>query len=74
MGGGVDNRLFVQTQPNMPGAWILSAQIITPAGRPASSEPATQACAGNTSTTKTCDAYDHQQTSYPTRPTTQPAL
>jgi hypothetical protein len=57
MGGGVDNRLFVQTQPNMPGVWILSTQIITPAGRPASSEPATQACAGNTSTTKTCDAY-----------------
>jgi hypothetical protein len=49
--------LFVQTQVNMPGDWVLSTQIITPAGRPASSEPATRACTGATSTTKTCDAY-----------------
>ena len=49
--------LFVQTQVNMPGDWVLSSPIITPAGRPASSEPATRACTGATSTTKTCDAY-----------------
>jgi hypothetical protein len=50
--------LWVQPpQPDIPGAWILSNQIITPAGHPASSEPATQACTGNTSTTQACDAY-----------------
>jgi hypothetical protein len=49
------DRLYLQTQPNIPGAWILSSQIITPTGRPASTEPATQACAsGNASA---CDAY-----------------
>ncbi len=36
---------------------LSSSQIITPAGRPASSEPATRACTPATSTTKTCDAY-----------------
>jgi hypothetical protein len=41
----------------MPGDWVLSSQVITPAGRPASSEPATRACTGATSTTKACDAY-----------------
>jgi hypothetical protein len=48
--------LFVQTQPDMAGAWILSTRIITPAGRPASSEPATRACMGDTATARTCDA------------------
>jgi hypothetical protein len=48
-------RLYLQTQPNIRGAWILSSQIITSAGRPASTEPATQACAsGNASA---CDTY-----------------
>jgi ABC-type transport system involved in multi-copper enzyme maturation permease subunit len=52
-GGG----LWLQTPPpDIPGAWILSSQITTPAGRPVSSEPATQACGPNTST-QTCDAY-----------------
>jgi len=55
--GGVPG-LFVQTQqPDMPGSWILSTRIVTPAGRPASSEPATRACVGDTVTAKTCDAY-----------------
>jgi hypothetical protein len=49
--------LFVLTQPAVPGAWILSTRISTPAGRPASSEPATGACMGDTATAKTCDAY-----------------
>ena len=39
MGSGDDGSLFVQTQPVIPGAWVLSNQIVTPAGRPASTEP-----------------------------------
>jgi hypothetical protein len=55
---GVDNsgNLVVQTQPGIPGAWILSSQIITPTGRPASTEPATRPCTENGSG-QTCDAY-----------------
>ena len=48
--------LFVQTQPEIPGAWILSSQIITPAGLPAASEPATKAC-GEDGSAQGCDAY-----------------
>jgi hypothetical protein len=49
--------LFVQTaSPDIPGAWILSSQIITPADRPSSSEPATRAC-GKDATAHSCDAY-----------------
>jgi hypothetical protein len=56
---GPGNRpgLFVQTQPDIAGAWLLSNQVITPAGRPVSTEPVTQACAGNTSTLQSCRAY-----------------
>jgi ABC-type transport system involved in multi-copper enzyme maturation permease subunit len=56
MGFGNNGRLVVQTQPNIPGAWILSSQIVTPAGRPASSEPATQACERN-GAAQACDDY-----------------
>ena len=42
---------------SLPGAWLLSNQVITPAGRPASTEPATQACAGTASTMQSCSAY-----------------
>jgi hypothetical protein len=50
--------LWVQPpQPDIPGAWILSNQVTTSAGRPASSDPASPACTGNTSTTQACHAY-----------------
>jgi hypothetical protein len=53
---GSDNgSLMVGASVNIPGAWILSNQIITPAGRPASTE-APQVCAQNV-TIQTCDAY-----------------
>ena len=39
MGYGDDGNLIVQTQPVIPDAWVLSNQIVTPAGRPASTEP-----------------------------------
>ena len=48
-------RLYLQAQPDIPGAWILSSQIITPAGRPATTEPATQACASGSASA--CDSY-----------------
>jgi hypothetical protein len=50
-----NGRLLVIEPANMPGAWIYSSQIITPAGQPASSEPATQAC--GTGNGQACDAY-----------------
>ena len=53
-----DGRMVVQTAPpDLPGAWILSNQLTTPAGRPAPTIPATQACASNTSSGQTCNAY-----------------
>jgi ABC-2 family transporter protein len=48
--------LFVATQTQVPGAWMISSEIITPAGRPASTEPATPACGGN-ATLQSCHAY-----------------
>lgn len=42
--------------PDLPGAWVLSTQLTTPADRPASTIPATQACASNTSSGQTCSA------------------
>jgi hypothetical protein len=55
-GIGPGGSLVVFTQPDIPGAWMLSSQIITPAGRPAASEPATKAC-GYNATHQGCDAY-----------------
>ena len=56
-GYGNGGTLMVQTAPpDIPGAWILSSPVTTPAGRPPSSEPATQACGPNT-TSQVCDAY-----------------
>jgi hypothetical protein len=53
-----DGRMLVQTAPpDLPGAWVLSVQLTTPADRPASTIPATQACASNTSSGQTCSAY-----------------
>jgi hypothetical protein len=49
--------LSVQTAPpDIPGAWILSSQLTTPDGRPASAEPATGACGPNALGTS-CEAY-----------------
>ena len=49
--------LFVQTAPpDIPGAWILSAQLTTPDGRPVSSVPATAACGPN-APGNSCQAY-----------------
>ena len=53
--GSSNGGLWVQTQVNIPGAWILSSQIITPSGHPASSEPATAACTNPT--VQRCDSY-----------------
>jgi len=50
-----NGRLQVIEPPNIPGAWVYSSQIVTPAGQPASSEPATQACTANTG--QACDTY-----------------
>jgi hypothetical protein len=50
-----NGRLQVIEPPSMPGAWVYSSQIVTPAGQPASSEPATQAC--TTGSGQACDAY-----------------
>ncbi len=52
-GGG----LFVDATVNIPGAWVYSSQMITPSGHLASTEPATQACAGPNTTGNTCNAY-----------------
>lgn len=56
-GQGNGGDLSVQTQPNVPGAWMLSNEVITPAGRSASTEPGTQACGGGASTLQSCRAY-----------------
>jgi ABC-type transport system involved in multi-copper enzyme maturation permease subunit len=56
-GRGNGGGLFVQTQPNVPGAWLLSNKVITPAGRPVSTEPATQAGGVGASTWQACRAY-----------------
>jgi hypothetical protein len=53
-GGG---NLFVATAPSVPGAWMVSSEIVTPAGRPAATEPGTQACGGGDSTTQSCQTY-----------------
>ena len=55
--GAPPGGLFVQAQLSMPGDWVLASDIITPAGLPASSEPATRACAGPQATPRSCDAY-----------------
>ena len=55
-GPGNGDGLFVQTQPDVPGAWLLSNQVITPAGRPVSTEPGTQAC-GAGAPLQSCRAY-----------------
>jgi hypothetical protein len=53
-----DGRMQVQTgPPDLPGAWILSIQLTTPAGRPASTVPDAQACESNTSSFQACGAY-----------------
>jgi hypothetical protein len=56
-GQGNGGDLFIQTQPDVPGAWLLSNEVITPAGRSASTEPGTQACGGGASTLQSCRAY-----------------
>jgi len=49
--------LFVETAPpDIPGAWILSAQLTTPDGRPVSTVPATGACGPN-APGNSCQAY-----------------
>jgi ABC-type transport system involved in multi-copper enzyme maturation permease subunit len=55
MTGAVNGRLQVIEPADIPGAWVYSSQIITQAGQPASSEPATQAC--TTGSGQACDAY-----------------
>jgi predicted small integral membrane protein len=55
-GQGSGGHLFVLTQVSVAGAWMLSSEIVTPAGRPASTEPATQAC-GGAATMQSCHAY-----------------
>jgi ABC-type transport system involved in multi-copper enzyme maturation permease subunit len=55
--GNSQGNLFVMAQPVIPGAWILSDQIVTPAGRPASTEPATDACGGRSLSPQACPDY-----------------
>jgi hypothetical protein len=50
-----NGRLQVIAPPNISGAWVYSSQIVTPAGRLASSEPATRPC--TTGSGQACDAY-----------------
>ena len=57
MGSSDGGNLFVMAQPAIPGAWILSDQIVTPAGRPASTEPATEACGGQSPAIHACPDY-----------------
>jgi hypothetical protein len=53
-----DGRMQVQTAPpDLPGAWVLAIQLTTPAGRPASTVPAAQACESRTSSFQACGAY-----------------
>ncbi|HXL95958.1 MAG TPA: ABC transporter permease [Streptosporangiaceae bacterium] len=58
-GSSFDGRaLFLQTAPpDLPGAWVLSSQVTTPAGRLPSTEPATAACGPNQPSDKSCRAY-----------------
>ena len=56
-GQGNGGDLFILTQPDVPGAWLLSNEVITPAGRSASTEPGTQACGGGASTLQSCRDY-----------------
>ena len=56
-GQGNGGDLFIVTQPDVPGAWLLSSEAITPAGRSASTEPGTEACGGGASTLQSCRAY-----------------
>jgi hypothetical protein len=56
-GASNDGGLLVVTQPSLPGAWVLSNQVVTSAGRPTSTEPATQACVGPATTMQSCRAY-----------------
>jgi hypothetical protein len=55
--GSSNGNLFVMAQPVIPGAWILSDQIATPAGRPASTEPATEACGAQSPALNACPDY-----------------
>ncbi|MGH3069882.1 MAG: ABC transporter permease subunit [Streptosporangiaceae bacterium] len=50
-----NGRLQVMAPVNIPGAWVYSNEIITTAGHPASSEPATRPC--TTGAAQACDAY-----------------
>jgi hypothetical protein len=50
-----NGRLQVIEPANIPGAWVYSSQIVTPADHLASSEPATPAC--TTGSGQACDAY-----------------
>jgi hypothetical protein len=53
-----DGRMQVLTSPpDLPGAWVLSTELTTPAGRPVSTVPDTRACMSNTSSFQTCGAY-----------------
>jgi ABC-2 family transporter protein len=50
--------LYVQTAPpDIPGAWILSSQLTTPDGRPASAVPATGTCELKNAPGNSCEAY-----------------
>ena len=51
-----NGRLQVIEPANIPGAWVFSSQIVTPAGQLASSEPATRACT-TVGAGQACDAY-----------------
>jgi hypothetical protein len=55
--GNSNGTLFVQAQTVIPGAWVFSNQVVTPVGRPASTEPATEACGGHASSTQACPDY-----------------
>ena len=52
---GTNGRLQVIEPANIPGAWVYSSSIVTPAGQLAATEPATRACA--TGSGQACDAY-----------------
>jgi hypothetical protein len=56
-GRGNGGDLFILTQPDVPGAWLFSNEVITQAGRPVSTVPGTQACGGGASTMQSCRAY-----------------
>ena len=48
--------LFVATQPSLPGAWVLSNQIITPAGPPRLHRAGHPGLRGRTTTMQSCRA------------------